>query len=274
MRRSNLVPIVFALFSWSAAHAGSDPNAPAPDSGEVVKVYDGDTITLSGGDKVRLKWVNTPELRPLEPFAKEARDAAAELVMGQTVHLAYGPGGKRDGYGRLVAGVRTEEADLSSMLVEKGLAHVFIIPPDDLDPSALLALQEEAKAAKRGIWSLDQFQGPLHITSFHANGRGDDRAFPNGEYLRVTNITSAPIDLSAFTIENFAGTRFDLPDVSLPPGHTVKIHSGKGTHKTDPAAQIAIYLGSDGPLYDNKRDRVTIRTKDGAVVTERQHQVK
>ena len=261
--------------SLTAAHAaGTDPNAPAPESGKVVKVYDGDTITLASGDKVRLKWVNTPELRPLEPFAAEARDSASGLVMSQTVHLVYGPGGKRDGYGRLVAGVRTEEADLSLHLVQQGLAHVFIIPPDDLDPAALLAEQEDAKKAKKGIWSLDMFQGALHITSFHANGRGDDRQYVNGEYLRVSNITNAAVDLSSYTIENLAGKKFDLPAVSLPAGHTVKVHSGKGTHKTDPSDQIAVYLGSDAPLYDNKRDRVIIRTKDGAVVTERVHKVK
>ena len=54
----------------------------------------------------------------------------------------------------------------------------------------------------------------------------------------------------------------------------VKVHSGKGTHRSDPSRQIAVYLGSDEPLFDNKRDKVVIRTKDGAVVTERVHQVK
>ncbi len=151
---------------------------------------------------------------------------------------------------------------------------MFIIPPDDLDPAKLLATQEKAKAAKLGIWSLPEFSGELHITSFHANGRGDDNANPNGEYLRVSNLTNSPVDLSKYTIENLAGQKFDLPSVTLPAGHTVKIHSGKGTHRTDPSDQIAVYLGNDGPLYDNKRDKVTIRTKDGAVVTERKHQVK
>ncbi|HCH65457.1 MAG TPA: hypothetical protein DFR83_21810, partial [Deltaproteobacteria bacterium] len=174
------------LLGTTAAVAGKDPSAPAPESGTVIKVYDGDTVTLEGGDKVRLRWVNTPELRPLQAFAVEARDSASALLMGKTVDLVYGPGGKRDGYGRLVAGIRTEESDLSMHLLERGLAHVFIIPPDDLDPAALLAAQQTAKEAGLGIWSLPEYSGTLHITSFHANGRGDDRADPNVEYLRLS----------------------------------------------------------------------------------------
>lgn len=269
--------LVLLLTGLAAAPAlaGKDPSAPAPESGKVIKVYDGDTVTLANDEKVRLRWVNTPELRPLQAFAVEARDSASDLIMGKTVDLVYGPGGKRDGYGRLVAGIRTEESDLSTHLVERGLAHVFIIPPDDLDPSALLAAQQTAKEAGLGIWSLPEYSGDLHITSFHANGRGDDRADPNVEYLRLSNLTNAPVDLSQFTVENKSGRTFDLPKVTLPPGHTVKVHSGKGTHRSDPNHQIAVYLGSDVPLFDNKRDKVVIRTKaDGKVVTERVHQVK
>lgn len=273
----SLRPLLFS-FGWlltsSPVLAAPDPSSPIPESGKVIKVYDGDTITLATGDKVRLRWVNTPELRPLQPFAVEARDSAADLVMGQTVDLVYGPSGKRDGYGRLVAGIRTEESDLSVHLLERGLAHVFIIPPDDLDPGGLLAAQKSARDAKLGIWSLPEYAGALHITSFHANGRGDDRADPNVEYLRLSNLTDDAVDLSQFTVENKSGRTFELPAVSLPAGHTVKVHSGKGTHRGDPTRQIAVYLGSDEPLFDNKRDKVVIRTRDGAVVTERVHQVK
>ena len=44
----------------------------------VVDVYDGDTVTLSTGDKVRLRWVNAPELQPQEAYGLEAREAARE----------------------------------------------------------------------------------------------------------------------------------------------------------------------------------------------------
>ena len=97
-----------------------------PTSATVVAVYDGDTMTLNTGDKVRLRGINTPELRPAEPFGVEARDAARDLIMNQQVQLIYGgpPGTNRDAYGRLVASVRVGEVDLATYLIERGLGHL------------------------------------------------------------------------------------------------------------------------------------------------------
>ena len=44
-----------------------------PSHGRIISVYDGDTYTLSDGSKIRLRGVNTPELRPKEEFGIEAR---------------------------------------------------------------------------------------------------------------------------------------------------------------------------------------------------------
>ena len=272
--------VIGAAVGSSAAWAQDDAEAPAapvsaevPSSGKVVKVYDGDTITLASGDKVRLRGVNTPELRPAEAFGKEARDAAAALLMGKEIFLSYGPGEKRDGYGRLVASIRCDGVDLATMLVEQGLGHVFVIPPDTLDTVGMLAKQKAARDAKMGIWSDPRYASTLHITSFHANGRGEDARFVNGEYFRVTNITDAPLSLAGYSVLNINNKRYDLPDVTIPAGHTVKIFSGKGRHKTDPSQQLEVYLGSDGPVFDNVRDRVTILNKDAEVVDQRDHQV-
>ncbi|MGB0640822.1 MAG: thermonuclease family protein, partial [Myxococcota bacterium] len=89
------------------AHA---EEAPAPTSGRVVSVYDGDTMTLESGDKIRLRWINTPELRPPEDYGIEAREAAKALIMGQVVQLELGPV-KRDGYGRLIAAITIDGVD-------------------------------------------------------------------------------------------------------------------------------------------------------------------
>ena len=80
--------------------------APAPERAYVVDVYDGDTLTLNTGDKVRLRGVNTPELRPAEDYGVEAREAAKDLVLQREVILTYGSI-QRDGYDRLLASVTT-----------------------------------------------------------------------------------------------------------------------------------------------------------------------
>ncbi|MBL8615840.1 MAG: thermonuclease family protein [Deltaproteobacteria bacterium] len=273
--------LALVLLLPSPAHAEDPPEgapeapvkAEVPAGGKVVKVYDGDTITLASGDKVRLRGVNTPELRPAEAYGKEARDAAAKLLMGQEITLSYGPGEKRDGYGRLVASVRCDGVDLATMLVENGLGHIFQIPPDNLDIAPLLEKQTAARVAKKGIWSDPRYQGTLHITSFHANGRGEDARFVNGEYFRVANITDGPVNLAGYSVLNINNKRFDLPEVSIPAGHTVQIHSGKGKHQSDPGQQLKVYLGSETPVFDNQRDRVTILNKDAEVVDQRDHAV-
>ena len=64
--------ILATLLSAQPAQA-ADPE-PAPAKGRVVQIYDGDTLTLESGDRIRLRWVNTPELRPKEDYGvKRAR---------------------------------------------------------------------------------------------------------------------------------------------------------------------------------------------------------
>lgn len=258
---------------FSLAMAEDPPTAKTvlpPAKGRVASVYDGDTFTLDDGTKVRLKWVNTPELRPKEAYGIEARDAARLWIDGQVVELVLDSREPVDGYGRAVAGARLPNGDdLSVLLLEKGLGHVFVIPPDDTDITPHIAAQKRAKAARVGIWTTDRYQGALHITSFHANGRGDDEKFVNGEYLRVCNIADTPVDLGDFTITSRGGLRMTLPSVVLPVGHTVKIHSGKGTHQTDPSKQLAVYLMQDRPVWDNESDMVRLLTADGRVVDSR-----
>lgn len=257
------------LLAFATAAAAAPP--PAPLEAIVVAVYDGDTVTLDTGDKVRLRWVNTPELKPAEAYGIEARDAARELLLNKKVKLVYGQV-QRDGYGRLIAGMRTLEGeDLSQHLLGLGYGHLFVIPPDDTDLSGLIAAQEKARQGRRGIWSDERYQGDLHITSFHANANGDDRENPNGEYLRVCNVSSRPVDLQGFKLTDISGDSWELPSIVLPPGNTVKLISGRGVNQDDPSSQLEIYLQTDGPVWNNSRDRATLYDRYGKVVDARDH---
>lgn len=239
----------------------------------MASVYDGDTMTLDSGDKVRLRWANTPELRPPEEYGVEAREATRALCQDQVATLTYGSV-QRDSYGRLLAGVECQGTDLSVHLLEQGLAHVFLIPPDDRDPQPLLEAQDKARAARRGIWSTERYQGEIHFTSFHANADGDDNLNVNGEYLRACNITSQTVDLAGFRLTDLSGRSFTLPTALVPAGNTVKILSGVGEHQLSPDSQMEIYLGSEGPIWNNKRDRATLYDRHGRVVDTRLHEIK
>ncbi len=263
-----------ALLTLTHAQEQQQPEAEQPpDEAVVIRVYDGDTVTIATGDPVRLRWVNTPELRPLEAFAEEARDAAASFVAGKMVQLNYGDP-IRDAYGRLVADIIIDGTSLEERLLDQGLAHIMLIPPVEDDLDVLFEAQTRARDARVGMWGHERYQSTLHITSFHANGRGNDRADPNSEYLRVCNITDHPVNVAGYTITNIRRQSWTFPDLTVPAGHTVKVHSGRGEHQADPSEQLAIYLGSDLPLWNNSRDMATIRDPQGDTVDERLHQVK
>ena len=247
--------------------------AAPPKEGIIVAVYDGDTYTLSDGNKIRLRGVNTPELRPKEDFGIEARDEASKMLLQKKVILHYGAVTK-DGYGRLIAGVETDKVDIGTHLLQKGLGHLFLIPPESVDLPTMLKAQEEAQKNNVGLWSNPRYGSQLHITSFHANGKGNDRKFVNGEYLRVCNISSEPVNIKDFKIRNLVGKQFLLPDITIPIGHTVKIFSGYGRNQKNPEKQLEVYLRSHSPVWDNSHDRVQIYTPEGKLEDERIHKPK
>lgn len=234
-------------------------------------VYDGDTFTLTTGDKVRLRWVNTPEMRPEEPFAKEAREFTKAFVTGRELDLLVDPESPRDGYGRVVAGVRTAEGDLSVALLRAGLGHLFVIPPDTTDLAGMVTAQEEARAARRGIWSSEAFQGPLHMTSFHANAPGDDALNVNGEYMRICNVSGNPVDTDGWRLVDLAGHTHRFPALVIPVGHTIQVKSGVGRTGPDESGQLVVYLGSTTPLWNNEHERVELYDPKGAKIDQREH---
>jgi endonuclease YncB( thermonuclease family) len=248
--------------------------APAPPkSARVIAVYDGDTYTLSDGTKVRLHGVNTPELRPKEDYGIEARDAASALLLNKEVSLFYGET-QMDGYGRLIASVQVEGTDIATHLLEQGLGHLFLIPPDIASDPFMKDAQKKARADRRGIWSTARYRGDLHITSFHANANGDDPSNVNGEYLRLCNVTDIEINVEGYKIRNGSGMAWVFPEMSIPSGHTVKVHSGEGRHQRDPSKQLAIYLGSVKPIWNNSYDHASIYDKSGKLQDSREHSPK
>lgn len=127
---------------------------------EVRHVTDGDTIVvrLDGEDeRVRYIGVDTPEVAgsPVgaEPFGAEASAYNRELI-GDRVCLETGLT-ERDQYARLLRYVWTADGRLANEeLVRAGLAEVHTYRPDvKYERSRYLPAQDEARAARRGIWS-------------------------------------------------------------------------------------------------------------------------
>lgn len=119
-------------------------------TGNVLRVHDGDTMTIqsaAGRTVVRLFDIDAPELR--QPHGDRAR--AALVLLCPIGSEASVRGKTRDRYGRLVGAVSCAGRDTSSELVRAGDAWVFrrYAPKN----SPLYPIEEEAKAARRGLWS-------------------------------------------------------------------------------------------------------------------------
>lgn len=126
------------------------------DNFKVVYIYDGDTVKLSNGEKVRYIGIDTPEMNynnpPAEYFAQEAKEYNAKLVLGKKVKLEFDVV-KRDKYGRLLAYVYIDGKHISQEMIERGFAKVLMIPPNLKFADYFLRLQNLAKEERRGIWS-------------------------------------------------------------------------------------------------------------------------
>ncbi|MEK9660302.1 MAG: thermonuclease family protein [Alphaproteobacteria bacterium] len=129
----------------------------------VVAVVDGDTVALDDGREVRFVGIQAPKL-PLGrpnfrkwPFADEARDAIVELAQGHDLTLYYG-GRDTDRHRRALAHLVTDDGVwLQCEMLRRGLARVYSFADNRALVREMLAIEAEARAARRGIWRLDWY---------------------------------------------------------------------------------------------------------------------
>ncbi|MDR6769470.1 thermonuclease family protein [Azospirillum sp. BE72] len=149
-----LVGLPALLLSWLllAASASAEPL-------RVTAVLDGDTLELEDGRHVRLAGIEAakpprnagPADGRVWPLAEAATRALSELALGRRVAL-HGPA-PVDRHGRLLAHlVREDGLWLQSALVVRGLARVHTRPDARAYAAELLAGEEEARTAGRGLW--------------------------------------------------------------------------------------------------------------------------
>lgn len=150
--------IVFLLFVFSnpAIVSAEQYKATAVSYHKVKFVYDGDTLLLDNGEKVRLLGINAPEIDykagNSEFMAHAARRFSRELLKGEQVRLEY-DSDRKDRYGRLLAYVFLKNGTMvNEVLVLKGLAHVMFNRRTLKYRALLLDCQRKALKDKCGIW--------------------------------------------------------------------------------------------------------------------------
>lgn len=162
-----LISGLTTLISIPATHA-----AMRTVTGTVTKVSDGDTIHVTTPEqtklRVRLYGIDAPETpkinahsgqinKPGQPHGEESWKALEGKIMGQQVRLDIID---VDKFRRLVCIVWLDDRNINLEMVSEGHAEAFV---EYLKPpyrAQFLEAQREAKQAKRGIWSLPDYERP------------------------------------------------------------------------------------------------------------------
>ena len=149
--KTNQSILSVAIAVGLALFAVTDANAAVV----VSKIYDGDTITLSTGERVRLLQIDTPELSPAECYGEEARAALGSLLRSSgDVSLKADPKlDKVDRYGRLLRYVYVGKTNINLKLVEIGAATPYFYKGDKgMYSNQMLRAAQNAKAKSLGLW--------------------------------------------------------------------------------------------------------------------------
>ena len=133
--------ILIALFSLSAQAEII--------RGKVIKIADGDTLTLlTDSDKkirIRLAGIDTPERK--QPFGNTAKNALAKLVFQKKILIETQT---KDRYGRIVGTVFLDNQNVNNELIRQGMAWVY---KKYTDNEILYELEAQAKTRRIGLWA-------------------------------------------------------------------------------------------------------------------------
>ncbi len=116
--------------------------------GKVIKVSDGDTITLLTDDKVshkvRLNDIDAPEKK--QPFGSKSRDNLASYIAGEIVTVRYK---SKDRYGRVLGTIYFDNLDINLQQVKNGYAWVY----KQYSKNQIYYKEEQkARDLKKGLW--------------------------------------------------------------------------------------------------------------------------
>ncbi|WP_255197166.1 lamin tail domain-containing protein [Halorarius litoreus] len=283
--------------------APSDPGS-ADLTVTVTRVVDGDTLKVEYAngteDTVRLLGVDTPEVHAentpdefegvpetdagrecLGRWGERASAFAKDELTGETVGLTFDENeGMRGYYGRLLAYVSYDGGEFNYRLVSEGYARVYDSQFERRD--RFYHAEAEAQQAGTGLWECATESPPTGTATgtatstatptgalgirINADAAGNDNENLNDEYVVLTNREDEAVSLAGWTVEDDAGKTYEFGDVTLDPGASVTLHSGRGD---DTASDV--YWGRDSAVWNNGGDTVTVRDADGTVVAEKSY---
>jgi micrococcal nuclease len=173
--------VLAILAAWQYFSAQREPPPHEPGALALVeRVVDGDTLLLADHTRIRLLGVDTPETKrpetPVERFGPEASEFTRAHVEGRQVRLEFDKE-RYDKYGRVLAYVYVDDWFLNEALLRAGLGRAITNHPYSESMKRLFrAAEDEARRARRGIWSLEN--GPHRHPGGYHHGRNSQHGKP------------------------------------------------------------------------------------------------
>lgn len=301
------LPADTALATDTMGGTSAPASTPERTEAQVLDVVDGDTIDVRVGSQtypLRYIGIDAPELAaPGEWLAPEARLANEGLVGGQTVYLEVDVS-ETDPDGRLLRYVFLPDGTfVNAELVRQGYALAVASPPDVRYQELLRQMEQEARAAARGLWgptptsvsstaatnTTPATMTPSATTTPTPTGTPTPAATPTApggptavptarvviadvfnagtsEYVEIVNEGNAEQNMSLWSVSGSSGSqRYFFPNgYVLGPGSRVRLHSGDGGIDAPPGD---IYWTTE-EVWDNEGETVYLADVQGRRVDE------
>lgn len=133
--------------------------------GRVVKVYDGDTITLLDKDmqqhRIRFYGIDAPEKS--QSFGKRSQENLANMIAGKMVNVDVQA---EDRYGRSVGIVYLDDVDINKRQVADGYAWAYMQYGGEIYKNDELKAREK----KLGMWTDPNIEMPSEYRKRQKNG--------------------------------------------------------------------------------------------------------
>ncbi|ECP1499001.1 thermonuclease family protein [Salmonella enterica] len=140
MKKTLLMALLFTL----------PPLAQADFSGRVVRVIDGDTVSVLSGNemyRVRLNGIDAPESK--QAYGQRSKQSLIALAAQKSVLVVSS---KQDRYGRYLGTLMNGGLNINAQQVEKGMAWAYRFHGKATDIN-MLALENRARSSGVGLWA-------------------------------------------------------------------------------------------------------------------------
>ena len=155
----NKFSLLIILLFFCIVSLSSNNDSTKTITGKVVKVIDGDTITILNSEnkqiKIRLYGIDAPE--KAQDYGKISKNYMSGLVAGKTIDVTVM---NIDRYGRSVGRIKINEKEVAEEMLKAGLAWVYTSYCKIPECKQWKELETQAKTAKVGLWSNPTAQEP------------------------------------------------------------------------------------------------------------------